>query len=217
MEHCPYRVLVVVPPAPVVTPADVPGTHAPDDATVAAWIAAATAEIDGPAGTLGRAIGPQTLELRSGSFWPCGSTLKLPYPPTIEIVSLIYVDEDDAEITIAAADYALAGELFYRKSTFSAPTVGPDHEGVRLRYRAGYDGAVGGSPPAGTTGDVPAPIKQWIINRAMQLRAMVGRDPLVRSESTEGLDSVTYLTQDAVMAGGGGLDALLSPYRVLFF
>lgn len=208
-----YRVFVVTPPDPVVTPADVPGDHAADDASVAAWIAAATSEIDGPAGTLGRAIGPQTLELRTNQFWPCGAAIKLPFPPAIEIVSLKYVDETDAEITVAAADYALAGQIFYEKSTFTMPTVGPDYEGVRLRWRAGYDGGATGSP-FGTTGDVPAPIRQWIVNRVIQLRAMAGRDPLVRSESTEGLDSVTYQNQDAVMSGMGGLDALLSPYQV---
>jgi hypothetical protein len=208
-----FRVFVVEPPDPVVTPADVPGDHAADDADVTAWIAAATAEIDGPAGWLGRAIGAQTLELRSNEFWPCGRPFKLPYPPVIEIVSLIYINESDVEITIAAADYALAGQRFYAKPTFTSPTIGPDYDGVRLRYRAGYDGGAAGSP-FGTTGDVPAPIKQWIINRAMQLRAMLGRDPLVRSESTEGIDSVTYVMQDAVMAGTGGLDVLLSPYQV---
>lgn len=41
---------VVVPPAPILTPADVPGSHASDDARVAALIAAATEELDGPTG-----------------------------------------------------------------------------------------------------------------------------------------------------------------------
>jgi hypothetical protein len=142
------RVFVVEPPEPVLTPADIAGDHAADDATVAALIAAATAEIDGPGGWLGRAIGPQTIEVRTEGFFRCNG-LMLPYPPIIEVVSLIYVDENDVEQTISAVDYALAGQRLYAKSTFTYPTIGPDYEGVRIRYRSGYDGAIGsGSPPA---------------------------------------------------------------------
>lgn len=210
-----YRVVVVVPPEPVITPAEVPGDHAADDATVAAWIAAATAEIDGPAGWLGRAIGPQTLELLADDFWPGDGRLFLPYPPAIEIVSLVYVDESDVEQTVSAADYALAGQRFYAKSTFSAPTVGPDYEGIRVRYRAGYDGGAQGSP-YGTTGDVPAPIKQWIIMRATQLVALAGADPLVKSETTNDLDSVTYVQPGEVAMLDPLSAALLSPYKVYY-
>lgn len=210
---CRFRAIVVVPPEPVVTPADVPGDHAADDATVAALIAAATAEIDGPAGWLGRAIGPQTIELRMDDFWPGDGRLWLPYPPIIEIVSLVYLDESEVEQTISAADYALAGQRFYAKSTFSAPTVGPDFEGVRVRYRAGYDGAINGSP-AGTTGEVPAPIKQWIVLRTTQLIAMKDADPLVRSETTNDLDSVTYATPSEDSGFDVLFAALLSPYKV---
>lgn len=194
------------------TPAEIPGEHAADDATVAAWIAAAQAEIDGPGGWLGRAIGPQTLELRADSFWPWGN-IKLPYPPIIEIVSLVYLDESDAEQTVAGADYGLAGQLFYPKSTFSAPTVGPDYEGVRVRYRAGYDGGATGSPH-GTTGDVPAPIKQWIIHRVGQLRSMApGADAPIRSETTVDLDAVTYAVATPTEISAS-YDVLLSPYQV---
>lgn len=207
---CRYRVIVVVPPEPVVTPAEVPGDHAADDATVAALIAAATAEIDGPAGWLGRAIGPQTIELRTDGFWPGDDKLLLPYRPIIEIVSLIYVDAADVEITVTASDYALAGQRFYVKPSFTYPTIGPDHEGVRIRYRAGYDGPLAGSPP-GMTGEIPAPIKQWIKLRTTQLMAMVDADPLIRSETTQDLDSFTYIDRGD---GGSLYDALLSPYRV---
>lgn len=211
---CRYRAIVVVPPEPVVTPADVPGDHAADDATVAALIAAATAEIDGPAGWLGRAIGPQTIELLTDDFWPGDGRLFLPYPPIIEIVSLVYLDENDVEQTVDPADYALAGRRFYAKSSFSAPTVGPDYEGVRVRYRAGYDGGAQGSP-YGTTGDVPAPIRQWIIFRATELVAANAADPAVKSERVDDIDSVTYRTTGEMIGGADPLSAaLLSPYKV---
>lgn len=214
MSCCRYRAIVVVPPEPVVTPADVPGDHAADDATVAALIAAAQAEIDGPAGWLGRAIGPQTIELRMDEFCWWGGGLVLPYPPAIEAVSVVYLDEDEAEQTVDAADYALAGQRLYAKSTFSTPDIGPDHEGVRVRYRAGYDGGVTGSPH-GTTGDIPAPIRQWLIFRASQLIAANAADPLVKSERVDDLDSVTYRGGDEIMSGSDPLSqALLSPYKV---
>lgn len=212
MSCCRYRAIVVVPPEPVVTPADVPGDHAADDATVAALIAAATAEIDGPAGWLGRAIGPQTIELRGDGFWWCNG-LMLPYPPAIGAVSLVYLDGAEAEQTVSPADYGLAGQHLYAKSTFSTPTVGPQYEGVRLRYRAGYDGPINGSPP-GTTGEVPAPIREWIKLRATQLIAMAGADPLIRSETTNDLDSVTYAQPGEVSILDPLSAALLSPYKV---
>ena len=208
-----YRAIVVVPPEPVITPADVPGDHAADDATVAALIAAAQEEIDGPAGWLGRAIGPQTIELRMDDFWWCNG-LMLPYPPAIEAVSVVYLDENEAAQTVSPADYALAGQRLYTKSTFSTPEVGPDFEGVRVRYRADYDGGLTGSP-FGTTGDVPAPIRQWLIFRASQLIAANAADPLVKSERTDDIDSVTYRTGDELVGGGDPLsNALLSPFKV---
>lgn len=212
MMPCRTRVFVVEPPEPIVTPADMPGDHAADDATVAAYIAAATAEIDGPAGWLRRAIGPQTLELRINDFgW---GRIKLPFPEIIEIVSLKYLDDDEAEQTVSPVDYALAGQLFYSKPSFATPSVGPDYEGVRLRYRAGYDGALNGSP-AGTTGPVPEPIKQWVILRVSQLIAAADADLLIKSETTNDIDSHTNAMPADILAGGDPLAmALLSPYIV---
>lgn len=212
MSGCRYRVFVAEPPEPLVTPADVPGTHAADDATVAAYIAAATAEIDGPAGWLRRAIGPQVLELRGNDFgW---GRLKLPFPEIIEIVSLVYLDDDEVEQTVSPADYAFAGRLFYPKPSFVTPSVGPDYEGVRLRYRAGYDGALNGSP-AGTTGAVPEPIKQWVILRASQLIAAADADLSVKSETTNDIDSHTNAMPVDILNGGDPLAmAFLSSYIV---
>lgn len=214
MTCCRYRAIVVVPPEPVVTPADVPGDHAADDATVAALIAAATAEIDGPAGWLGRAIGPQTIELRMDGFSWCDDGM-LPFPPAIEVVSVVYLDENEDEQIVGAADYALAGQRLYAKSTSSTPTVGPDFEGVRIRYRAGYDGPINASPP-GTTGSVPPPIIEWIKMRATQLLALKAADPLVRSETTVDLDSVTYAQGGETTVIDTLSAALLSPYKVYY-
>ncbi len=65
-------VVVVSPPAPLVG-LDLLKQHlrvdgSDDDALITAYAAAAQGQIDGPAGWLGRAIGPQTLELRLDRF-----------------------------------------------------------------------------------------------------------------------------------------------------
>lgn len=61
-------VVVITPPAPIVTP-DAAGQHlrldpGADTALLQVYIAAAQGMIDGPMGWLGRAVGVQTLELR---------------------------------------------------------------------------------------------------------------------------------------------------------
>lgn len=214
VTYCRYRAIVVVPPDPVVTPADVPGNHAADDAMVTALIASATAEIDGPSGWLGRAIGPQTIELRMDDFWHWNS-FALPFPPAIEMVSLVYLDEAEVEQTVSPADYGLAGQRLYARSSFSTPTIGPDLEGVRIRYRAGYDGGQLGSP-YGTTGDIPAPVRQWVILRATQMVAASAADPLLRSEATVDIDSVTYRTADEITGSDFLSQQLLSNYKVFY-
>jgi uncharacterized phiE125 gp8 family phage protein len=113
------------------------------DTLIEAYIAAASQHIDGPAGFLGRAIAPQTLEDRRVSFWTHGATaVRLEYEPVIDIVSVTYVDGAGADQVLAPADYLLTGE-------FGAPLLSPAYgvswpapryaaESVRVRYRAGY-------------------------------------------------------------------------------
>lgn len=107
-------VKVITPPEPFVTPADIPGKHAGDDAFVTLMIEAATGNIDGPNGWLGRAIGEQTLELTSRCWDDCDV---LPYPPLIEVEE---VDVDGAPVGVDEWGVAARGQS------------------VRVRYRAGY-------------------------------------------------------------------------------
>ena len=148
-------IVVVTPPEPVVSFAEV-SKHlvdlpAEDQAYVEALTAAATAWIDGPAGWLGRAIGEQTLEYR-GDCWPC----RLPFPPSIEV--------EEA----AVAGIAIEGVTVQPDGRLSRPAALGAGEVVIL-YRAGYATA-------------PAPIKiaimmlvaQWYTTRAA---AVVGATP----------------------------------------
>lgn len=117
-------VVVVEPSAPVVTLqemerhlADLPDE---DQQYVSLLIAAATAWIDGPAGWLGRAIGPQLLEYRDDE--PCSSLVALPFGPVIEIETA-WIDGE----TVNLDDPNLLG-----------PIMMPGSGRYRIRYWAGY-------------------------------------------------------------------------------
>jgi uncharacterized phiE125 gp8 family phage protein len=114
--------------------------HDDDDTLIEAYIAAACAHIDGPGGWLERAIGVQTLEVRSDTFSAPGcNTLDLPFPPVIDVVSVNYLDAEGAEQTLDAADYAVTGGYTLRPAYDGAwPTVLGYADAVRIQYRAGY-------------------------------------------------------------------------------
>lgn len=111
--------------------------HEDDDNLIQAYIDAACTHIDGPHGILGRAVFPQTLELRRNVF--CGP-IRLPYGPATSVVSVKYVSESGVEETMPADDYALTygGELAL-VSGASWPTLRGDAEGVRIQYVVGFD------------------------------------------------------------------------------
>lgn len=136
-------IVVVTPPAPAIDRDLVDahlrlevGVEHEDDALIDAYVAAAVAHIDGPRGSLGRAIWPQTLELRQNVF---GGSIRLPYGPIQSVTSVKYVDPDGAEQTISADDYLLTNDgvvtLAYGESW---PSLRGDAEGVRVRYVAGF-------------------------------------------------------------------------------
>lgn len=139
------RIVVVTPPAaPVVALGQAKDhlnvDHDDDDALITAMIAAATANLDGPDGWLGRALGAQTLEARLHAFG-C-DPIVLPFPPHIEVESVKYIDRDGIEQTLDPADYELLGAELDRTWGKSWPTPRGQREAVRIRYRAGYVGAL---------------------------------------------------------------------------
>jgi uncharacterized phiE125 gp8 family phage protein len=133
------RAIVITPPAPVVTldeaKAHLRVTHDLEDDLIHAYVAAATAHIDGPDGWLGRAIGVQTLEARTDVF---RDAMRLPYGPVIEVQSVKYLDAEGTEITILATEYEVRGWLLGSAFGKRWPSVGIHSEAVRIRYRAGY-------------------------------------------------------------------------------
>lgn len=146
------RVLVITPPAPVVTLEEAKMhckvQHDEEDDLIEMQIAAATAHIDGPGGWLGRAIGEQVLEARFDSWaYP---RLELRYPPVIELLSLKWLGIDRTEVTGNVSSVELIDRTIYPLA--SAPWNGGHwgREAIRVQYRAGY-------------ADVPEPIKAAIL------------------------------------------------------
>lgn len=137
------RVNVVTPPQPVVTYEQVVarlklGGGEDERLDVEAMIAAATGHIDGPDGWLGRAIGRQELEARF-DLW-CGATVRLPFPPVLELVSAHYLDGSNIERDANLADLELIGsDVVSAGSSWPWEGGSRRREAIRIRYRAGYE------------------------------------------------------------------------------
>ncbi len=194
---------VIVPPEPIVTPADIPGAHAPDDAAVRAMIQAVTETIDGPGGWLGRALGPQTLEL-TGHF--TYRRIRLPYLPIVELVSIVTVSQDGSETEADPATYRLEdGEVIVSPG---ASWVNSPKQ--RIRYLAGYNGT-----GEKKTGPVPERARQAIILSVQDIMRARSISPLLRAETVEGVGSKTFLDADKLTAVvERTCDRLLSNLRV---
>jgi hypothetical protein len=148
------------------------------------FIAAAVNQLD-PAGGgwLGRALRPQTWELRLSSFsqhncfdhrYGQHQAIVLPFPPLISVDSVKYDDTSGVEQTLvegtgfrvfglgALARCAIAP--LYQQSW---PVARSDRESVRIRFTAGYPVAVAADPnhvpPIVAVPDrLPAPVLVWL-------------------------------------------------------
>lgn len=188
-------VTVVTPPDPVVTWEEAAShlrTESDDEkAYVEGLIAAATAWIDGPAGWLGRSIGPQLLQLDG---WSSCERVPLPYGPVLEIESISTNALSDAPAPVLAADYRLHTNGSLIIPAGAAWVREPDH---RIRYWAGY-GKRDPQNEAEWIAEVPAPIKQAIL-------LLVGQ--WFRTRSAVNVGNIVNEMPFAV-------EALLSPYRI---
>jgi uncharacterized phiE125 gp8 family phage protein len=132
--------------------------HADDDALLALYRDAVIESLDGRDGWLGRALHAQTWELRRDDF--CGREIELPLPPLMAVLSVAYLDEDDAVRALDPSAYEVIGIGGHNPARIVLadgqvwPRVSRRREAVRVRFRAGYV-EPGGAPAS----EVPAAIK----------------------------------------------------------
>lgn len=180
-------VVIITPPGDIVGLAEAKQhlrvDHEDDDAYIGDLIATAATWLDGPSGGwIGRALGAQTLELRAGCF---ERVPQIPFPPVIEIVSVVYDDPSGAGQTVAPALYGFDPDAgLYFNPGFAWPSVAQRPDAVRIRYRAGYV-------------RVPAPIRLAMLMLVGQWYA--GRE----AASDKPLSELPF-----------AVEALLSPFRV---
>lgn len=189
-------------PAPIATPADIPGGHLPDDPAVTRMIAAAQRTIDGPSSRwLGRALGKQRLEVWLDGF-PCEPVTLM--GPVLGSVLVKYLDRDEVEQTVDAAMYRLAGNDLIFRQIFSAPSTICAPDAVRIEYDAGYEAA-----------DVPPEAKEAVILMALHAKAVGVENLFLRSEEVEGVGTVQYTVSDQAGAViNKAVESLLSGLRV---
>lgn len=184
-------VVVVTPPASPLIDLDLVKKHLrvetdDDDALIDLYLQAAVSHLDGPGGWLGRALGEQTLEFRTHCF-PYGG-LALPFPPLIELMSVVYLNSDGVETTGYVESYTLAGGHLRPVYGATWPSTRLEADAVRITYKAGY----------------PADQLPGAIQAALLL--MVGDLYDNRSSVTDGpIASVPMSTT---------VESLLGPYRV---
>jgi uncharacterized phiE125 gp8 family phage protein len=188
-----------------------------DDGLISAMIGAAAGMLDPAAGgALGRALRPQTWELRRSSFydfrrqhehlaseWSWRWPIALPYPPLIEVGSVKYVDVNGAtQILTEDVDFRIIGSGGLGKCELqppfgkSWPSARWDAESVIIRYQSGY-----ARPDGDAVDPLPAPVKQWLL-------LVVGAFYENREMFVAGASSAAMIKLPDY------IEALTAPYRV---
>ncbi len=157
---------------------------------VEAYIAAATAQLDGWTGILGRALITQTWRQDFDGFAHC---MRLPLAPVQSISEITYYDSDNASQTLATSVYQLFTDM-------RSPLIGlkPDQtwpgtytrpDAVSVTFVAGY----------GDAADVPRPIRQAIL--------------LTIGTWFENRESVVVGVSATDLPGNSAARNLVAPYR----
>lgn len=168
-----------------------------DDELITSYIAAAVQNLDGRDGWLGRALAPQTWDLKLTGF--CGPQIVIPLPPLIEVQSVSYHDMAGEVQTLATSVYEAVGVGGAGKGRVALragqrwPSTAGRAEAVVIRFRAGY--VTADDPPAAA---VPAPIVTAIRRQVASMYEH--REAVVIAASAVKLP--------------GGVEPLLAPYRV---
>ncbi len=216
-------VLITAPTADVLSVADCKDmlgiTSDSQDDMIEAAIGAVASSLD-PAtgGWLGRALRPQTWELRRPSFWghnspsgPCSLRIVLPYPVLTSVTSVKYDTWDGVETTLVEnTDYRVFGLGQYLPAYITPqyngvwPSARYDYESVRIRYVCGYDGDA-----------IPKPIIQFIALQVRMLLSNVERNLYMSLETIPGVRERRWIVSEAANAQiKTAADSLLTTYRV---
>lgn len=120
-----------------------------DDTLIGLYINAATGQLDGWGGILGRCLVTQTWQFSLDAF-PAGDLLRLPFPDVSGVV-VRYFDSAGVDQILSASLYRVANDalsgvvMLDDGATWPATDVRPD--AVRIAVTAGY-GAAAAVPPA---------------------------------------------------------------------
>lgn len=151
-----------------------------DDSTISTQVQSARGYVE--------QVTARTLVLRSYEWrldsWP-GGTLDLPVTPVTSITGIFTIDEAGVETEFDAANYYLVSDKVVLKQDSTWPDVQRSHEGILVRFNAGYT-------------DVPAGLKSAIL-------LIVG--DLYENREASLVGSVSSSVQFSV-------DALVRPYRL---
>ncbi|MCW0235273.1 MAG: head-tail connector protein [Ferrovibrio sp.] len=136
-----------------------------DDAYIASLVGAAVANIDGPEGWLGRALGEQSLVLTLDAF-PCGRRrLSIPLPPLVSVEAVSYIDGSGTEQSLAGFRVFGVGAPY---GGYVLPPLGQDWPrthcdpgSVTVEFTAGYGNGI----PAPVRHAILLMIGHWFRNR----------------------------------------------------
>jgi hypothetical protein len=179
------------------------------DDLIGAYLASATAYLDGPSGVLGRALVRQSWTLYLDHFpWrrphlsPVSflrrghrrhwAAIRLPLPPLISVDSITYVDTDGNQQPLDVGQYTVRdGEIAEVEPAYGAcwPATRCQPRAVALDFTCGY----------GDPSDVPKPLQAAILLQAADL---------FENRSTQ------LLTERAAFAESDMFKRLIFPYRV---
>ena len=136
----------------------------PDDDHILRCVEAATGELDGVTGWLGRALVRQEWRLALDSFPGGGGCVTLPLPPLIDVEGVSYTDRNGVEHTMTeGVDFRITPSTEYECASIRPmfgkqwPAARTDQGSVVIDFVAGY----------GDPADVPELIRQYV-------RAQVG-------------------------------------------
>lgn len=122
--------------------------HSDEDALIASYIAAATGYLDGFNGILGKCMITQEWALTLPAF---PSVVVLPLQPVQSVVSITYLDDNEALQTLDSAEYRLFDRCI--EAVNSWPSTASRSDAVTVTFSAGY----------GAPSDVPEPLRAVVL------------------------------------------------------